>query len=131
MCVVQRSAWASMNTDASAAAAAVFAAAPAVLRVVKRRKLQHETQDEHACERLLEGDGEVAAALRVYAPSDGEYVDQSESCESDNDVDDVDDEEDDDEADVKDICNDGNADGRKLASCQVDTAANAADSCTL
>ena len=104
--VVQRSAWSSMNTSASAAAAAVSAAAAAVKRVVKRRKTR-DAGDEYACERLLMGDGEVADALRVYSPSDGEDTQTSDSCGSDNDDDDDDDDDDDQNDDKNDDDDDG------------------------
>jgi hypothetical protein len=60
-----------------------LAAAPAVLRVMKRRKALHETCDERASQRLLEGEGEVAAALRIYTQSVVEDINHSNSCESD------------------------------------------------
>jgi hypothetical protein len=109
--VVQRSAWSSMNTSAAAAAAAVSAAAAAVKRVVKRRKTR-DAGDEYACERLLMGDGEVAEALRVYSPSDGEDTQTSDSCGSDDDDDDDEHEDDDEDEDGgNDDKNDDDGDG--------------------
>ena len=122
MCVVQRSAWASMNTDASAAAAALAAAAPAVMRVVKRTKARHDMVDECACEQLLGGEGEVAAALKVYSPSDIEDANASESCESDDDSDD-----DDDVADNEGRCDTGGSEGGPDGKSQADCVASAQD----
>ena len=99
LCVVQRTAWSSMNTSAAVAAAAVAAAAAAVRRVVKRRKTR-DVGDEPACERLLKGDGEVAVALRVYSPSEEEEeVEPISSCGSGDDDDDEGNDDDDDEED--------------------------------
>ncbi len=123
MCVAHRSAWASMNTDASAAAAALAAAAPAVMRVVKRRKARHDMVDECACEQLLGGEGEVAAALRVYSPSDIEDANESESCESDDDSDDDDDVAEDNEG----RCDTGGSEGGPEDKSQADCVASAQD----
>jgi hypothetical protein len=111
-----------MNTDASAAAAALAAAAPAVMRVVKRRKARHDMVDECACEQLLGGEGEVAAALKVYSPSDIEEANASESCESDDDSDD-----DDDVADNEGRCDTGGSEGGPDGKSQADCAASAQD----
>jgi hypothetical protein len=58
-----------MNTSAAVAASALTAVAAVVQRVVKRRKMSREERDESANEQLLIGDGEIAAALRVYSAS--------------------------------------------------------------
>ncbi len=102
--VVQRSAWASMNTSAAAAAAAVEAAAAAVRQVAKKRRAARCAGDGVACEQLLVGHGEVAAALKVYSPSDEQDAELSESCSSDSDDDD------DDVSDEEEVGDHGDAD---------------------
>jgi hypothetical protein len=121
--VVQRSAWASMNTSAAAAAAAVEAAAVAVRRVAKKRRTARFAGDGVACEQLLLGHGEVAAALKVYSPSDEQDVELSESCSSDSDDDDDDVSNEDDAGDHGD-CDDG-LDGGNHSSC-IDHSSNVA-----
>jgi hypothetical protein len=57
-----------------------------------------------ACEQLLVGHGEFAAALKVYSPSDEQDAELSESCSSDSDDDD------DDVSDEEDAGDDGDSD---------------------
>ena len=67
-------------------------------------------------------EGEVAAALKVYSPSDIEEANASESCESDDDSDD-----DDDVADNEGRCDTGGSEGGPDGKSQADCAASAQD----